>query len=100
MSKGLRSILQLAGVSLAFLILPFNATVAGVSIGADGKLASSDSTFDCISRLQAVRGFYAATKDWECFGCHIKVRPEWDLVCETGHGCDPIPPAPAKPAAE
>jgi hypothetical protein len=64
-------------------------------------------------------GFNAATRDWEffeldvskdgsqirkrgfaevvnrfggnCFACHIKARPEWDFVCETGHGCDPIP---------
>ncbi|HET6474203.1 MAG TPA: hypothetical protein VFG38_20370, partial [Pseudomonadales bacterium] len=21
-------------------------------------------------------------------------RPEWDLICETGHGCDPIPLTP------
>ena len=26
-----------------------------------------------------------------CFACHVKARPEWDLVCETTHGCDPIP---------
>jgi hypothetical protein len=26
-----------------------------------------------------------------CFACHVKARPEWDFVCETGHGCDPIP---------
>src|SRR5260370_2378014 len=64
-------------------------------------------------------GFNAATHDWEffeldvskedskirtrgfaevnnrfggnCFGCHIKARPEWDLVCDINHGCDPIP---------
>jgi hypothetical protein len=64
-------------------------------------------------------GFNAATRDWEffeldvskdgtkirkrgfvevvnrfggnCFACHVKARPEWDLICETGHGCDPIP---------
>jgi hypothetical protein len=64
-------------------------------------------------------GFNAATRDWEffeldvskdgsrirkrgfvevvnrfggnCFACHVKARPEWDMVCETGHGCDPIP---------
>jgi hypothetical protein len=64
-------------------------------------------------------GFNQATRDWEffeldvskegtrirkrgfidvvnrfggnCFGCHIAARPEWDLVCETGHGCAPIP---------
>jgi hypothetical protein len=65
------------------------------------------------------KGFNAATHDWEffeldvspmgstirtrgfvevvnrfggnCFGCHVKARPEWDLVCDTTHGCDPIP---------
>ena len=26
-----------------------------------------------------------------CFGCHIKAKPQWDFICETGHGCDPIP---------
>jgi len=65
------------------------------------------------------RGFNPATHDWEffeldvskdgtqirkrgfaevvnrfggnCFACHIAARPEWDLVCETDHGCAPIP---------
>ena len=69
------------------------------------------------------KGFNAATRDWEffeldvsksgskiakrgftdvvnrfggnCFGCHVKAKPEWDFVCETGHGCDPIPLTPA-----
>ena len=63
-------------------------------------------------------GSFPATKDWEffelgvsaegsaikkrgfvdvvnqfggnCFACHIKARPEWDLVCEKDHGCDPL----------
>jgi len=67
-------------------------------------------------------GFNPATKDWEffeldvspegttirgrgfadvvnrfggnCFACHVKARPEWDMICETGHGCDPIPLTP------
>jgi hypothetical protein len=26
-----------------------------------------------------------------CFGCHNAARPEWDLVCESDHGCAPIP---------
>jgi hypothetical protein len=26
-----------------------------------------------------------------CFTCHVRARPQWDLICETGHGCDPIP---------
>jgi hypothetical protein len=69
--------------------------------------------------VKRAQGFNAATHDWEffdldistkgskirkrgfievnnrfggnCFGCHVKARPEWDLVCDNSHGCDPIP---------
>jgi hypothetical protein len=65
------------------------------------------------------KGFNATTHDWEffeldispdgskirthgfvevnnrfggnCFTCHVKARPEWDLICDNSHGCDPIP---------
>jgi hypothetical protein len=64
-------------------------------------------------------GFSAASADWEffflntsasgteivergtdavknqfggnCLSCHGKARPEFDFVCEQGHGCDPLP---------
>ena len=64
-------------------------------------------------------GWNAATRDWEffeldvsadgssirnrgfvdvvnkfggnCFGCHVKAEPRFDLICEQDHGCDPIP---------
>jgi hypothetical protein len=64
------------------------------------------------------KGYNSVTKDWEffelavsdkgseitvrgafevvnkfggnCFGCHIKAKPEWDMICEQTHGCDPI----------
>jgi hypothetical protein len=64
------------------------------------------------------KGYNATTKDWEffelavsdkgseitvhgafevvnkfggnCFGCHIKAKPQWDMICEQDHGCDPI----------
>ena len=26
-----------------------------------------------------------------CFACHVPARTPWDFVCETGHGCEPIP---------
>jgi len=26
-----------------------------------------------------------------CFECHQKAKPQWDLICEEGHGCDPLP---------
>jgi hypothetical protein len=65
--------------------------------------------------VKRAKGFNAATHDWEffeltvskdgtqidkrgftdvvnrlggnCFECHAAARPEWDLVCEEGHGC-------------
>ena len=65
------------------------------------------------------KGFNPATRDWEflwidvdkngskiftrgfaevnnrfglnCFGCHVKAKPEFDMICETDRGCDPIP---------
>ncbi len=68
-------------------------------------------------------GFNAATKDWEffeldvtasgatirvrgtteavnqfggnCLACHAKAEAKWDMICEQGHGCDPIPLTPA-----
>jgi hypothetical protein len=64
-------------------------------------------------------GFSPATNDWEffslgvsssgttiskrgttdvvnafggnCLGCHMKAMPQWDFVCATTHGCDPLP---------
>ena len=26
-----------------------------------------------------------------CFGCHVRAEPKFDLICEQDHGCDPIP---------
>jgi len=26
-----------------------------------------------------------------CFGCHQKAKPQWDLICEKDHGCDSLP---------
>jgi|ERR1700722_5850850 hypothetical protein len=65
------------------------------------------------------KGFNAATRDWEffeldvskdgskirsrgfaevvnrfggnCFSCHVKARPEWDMICDNSHGCESIP---------
>jgi hypothetical protein len=69
--------------------------------------------------IKQQKGFSPATRDWEffwidltkegskiytrgfaevnnrfglnCFGCHVKAKPEFDFVCELDHGCDPIP---------
>lgn len=34
-----------------------------------------------------------------CLECHAKARPEFDLICEKDHGCDPIPLTPAMTTA-
>jgi hypothetical protein len=26
-----------------------------------------------------------------CFECHSAAEPQWDLICENSHGCDPLP---------
>ena len=69
--------------------------------------------------IKRAKGFNVATKDWEffelnvspegteintrgfanvvnkfggnCFACHVQAKPQFDLVCEDNHGCDPIP---------
>jgi len=40
-----------------------------------------------------VRGFTDVVNRFggNCLDCHIKAEPQWDLICETGHGCDPLP---------
>lgn len=69
--------------------------------------------------IKQQKGYSPATRDWEffwidvdkngskiftrgfaevnnrlglnCFTCHVKARPEFDFICETDQGCDPIP---------
>jgi len=69
--------------------------------------------------IKQQQGFSPATRDWEffwidvdksgskiytrgfaevnnrfglnCFACHVKAQPAFDFICETEHGCDPIP---------
>ncbi len=40
-----------------------------------------------------VRGFAEVNNRFggNCFACHVKARPEWDLVCDNSHGCEGIP---------
>lgn len=69
--------------------------------------------------IKREKGFSPVTKDWEffeidvskegstirkrgfadvknrfggnCFACHVQARPEWDMICESGHGCEKLP---------
>lgn len=40
----------------------------------------------------AARGFaeMKSPLGGNCLTCHSKAEPQWDMVCEKGHGCDPI----------
>lgn len=29
--------------------------------------------------------------DGNCFACHVQAKPEWDMICEEGHGCEKLP---------
>ncbi len=151
-----------AGIGAAVLTLGLGAAQLKAATGE--PIAIDNDTFDCITAMTAVRGFFVdnllgdldatvaaasaengavyptgsvvqlvpsevmvkqtpgtspATNDWEffelqvsdagseivargftdvvnrfggnCFGCHVKAEPQWDLICETGHGCDPLP---------
>jgi len=44
------------------------------------------------SRISA-RGFSDVVNRFggNCLDCHIKAEPQYDLICELDHGCDPIP---------
>jgi hypothetical protein len=41
----------------------------------------------------AKRGFVDVVNrfDGNCFSCHAPAREKWDFICESGHGCEPIP---------
>jgi hypothetical protein len=41
----------------------------------------------------AKRGFVDVMNrfDGNCFACHAPAKEKWDFICESGHGCDPIP---------
>lgn len=43
-----------------------------------------------------VRGFTETVNQFggNCFSCHAKADAKWDMVCESTHGCDPIPVTP------
>lgn len=47
------------------------------------------------SKIRA-RGFVDVVNRFggNCFACHVKASAERDMVCEQGHGCDPIPLTP------
>jgi hypothetical protein len=41
----------------------------------------------------AKRGFVDVNNRFggNCFTCHVPAREKWDFICESDHGCEPIP---------
>jgi hypothetical protein len=41
----------------------------------------------------AKRGFAEVNNRFgkNCFACHVPAREPWDFICESNHGCEPIP---------
>jgi hypothetical protein len=51
-----------------------------LDVSKDGTLIRKRGTVDVVNRFGG-----------NCFGCHVPAAAQWDLVCETGHGCAPLP---------
>lgn len=51
-----------------------------LDVSAGGSSIRGRGTTDVINRFGG-----------NCLDCHILAEPRWDLICETGHGCAPIP---------
>jgi hypothetical protein len=51
-----------------------------LDVSKDGTLIRKRGTVDVVNRFGG-----------NCFGCHVPPAAQWDLVCETGHGCAPLP---------
>ncbi len=60
---------------------------------ATGDWEFFELTVDESGSTIAKRGFVDVMNrfDGNCFSCHAPARETWDFICESGHGCDPIP---------
>jgi hypothetical protein len=51
-----------------------------LQVAADGSRINARGFSDVVNRFGG-----------NCFGCHVQAEPQYDLICELDHGCDPIP---------
>ena len=51
-----------------------------LDVSAEGSSFRGRGTTDVINRFGG-----------NCLDCHILAEPQWDMICETDHGCAPIP---------
>lgn len=97
----------------ATLAVANSATGGNYPVGSLLQLVPSEAM------LKRAAGFAPAANDWEffslsvnstgteilergseqvvnafggnCLDCHAKAEPQWDFICESTHGCDPLP---------
>jgi hypothetical protein len=120
----IRDLKPVRGFYVGNLLGNVDATVAAASntSGAIYPIGSVVQLVPGEAMVKHAPGFNAATKDWEffeldvqptatkikvrgttnavnqfggnCLACHAKAEAKWDMICEQGHGCDPIPVTP------
>jgi hypothetical protein len=116
----IREMKTVRGLHLANLLGDLDGTLAAAN-AENGAVYPSGSVVQIVpgeAMVKREKGFNAATKDWEffvldaskegtkikkrgagdvaglggnCLSCHAQAKPEWDMICESGHGCMPIP---------
>ncbi len=116
----IREMKKVRGLHLDNLLGDIDGTLAAANSAGSGvyPLGSVVQIVPGEAMVKREKGFNAATKDWEffildaskegtkikkrgagdvvglggnCLSCHAQAKPEWDMICETGHGCMPIP---------
>jgi hypothetical protein len=116
----IREMKQVRGLHLDNLLGDLEGTLAAANSATGGVYppGSVVQTVPGEAMVKREKGYNAATKDWEffvldlskegtkikkrgaedvagaggnCLACHAQAKPEWDMICETGHGCMPIP---------
>jgi hypothetical protein len=51
-----------------------------LTVAADGTTIDARGTKDVINQFGG-----------NCFDCHSQAEPKWDMICESGHGCEVLP---------
>jgi hypothetical protein len=120
----IRNLKAVRGYYVGNLLGDIDATLAAANnaSGASYPVGSVVQLVPGEAMVKHAKGFNAATNDWEffeldvqptatkikvrgttnavnqfggnCLSCHAKAEAKWDMICEQGHGCDPIPVTP------
>ncbi len=120
----IRDLKPVRGYYVGNLLGNVDATVAVASSGTGGKYPEGSivQLVPGEAMVKRAAGYNAATNDWEffeldvqptgakikvrgagevvnqfggnCLSCHAAAEPKWDMICEQGHGCAPIPVTP------